>query len=347
MAPSDEEVRKIRETAKNMTSEQLQRIAEAGGTKISTPENIERFRASYSDPNQQLLSQFMESDHKSSEKPQTEINDDGKTQFATILLTGERNSNSQLGYLTLMSLMLFFTIILYNIGAWDECLLSLSWAILFIFLIKNFPAQSVGEITRITDFLHCVNCSKNLSTNDLILSKPILLGDIYSHKWNTNNNRVVNSPSPVSLISYPFGGKVGVMVNPSQTNTIYTTIHHSELRQETRMTMTCPICKKSEIYEGYVRVEEKSIKDSNYKSYFPDNLTNIRDNYRGSSPPIRLRAKKKLSEENRYFIERDNNQSKILHSSHPPALTVNSILKSSTIMFESFTNEEIILFECK
>ncbi len=58
--PSD--ITQARQAAANMTPEQLQRIAAAGGTNISTPEHIERFRSAYSDPNQRFLTEYMKGD---------------------------------------------------------------------------------------------------------------------------------------------------------------------------------------------------------------------------------------------------------------------------------------------
>ena len=47
-----------RMAAAGMSDEQLQRIAAAGGQKVSTPENIARYRQTFSDPQQTFLSQF-------------------------------------------------------------------------------------------------------------------------------------------------------------------------------------------------------------------------------------------------------------------------------------------------
>ena len=58
--PAD--VTQARQGAANMTPEQLQSIAAAGGGNISTPENIERFRSAYSDPNQRFLTEYMKGD---------------------------------------------------------------------------------------------------------------------------------------------------------------------------------------------------------------------------------------------------------------------------------------------
>ena len=58
--PSD--ITQARQAAANMTPEQLQRIAAAGGGNITTPENIERFRSAYSDPNQRFLTEYMKGD---------------------------------------------------------------------------------------------------------------------------------------------------------------------------------------------------------------------------------------------------------------------------------------------
>ena len=54
-----EQVSQARQATAGMTPEQLQRIAAAGGSRISSPEHIEAFRSSFSDPAQRFLTDYM------------------------------------------------------------------------------------------------------------------------------------------------------------------------------------------------------------------------------------------------------------------------------------------------
>ena len=165
MAPSDEEVRKAREAAKNMTSEQLQRIAEAGGTRISSPENIERFRASYSDPSQQFITQFMDSNDKSPEKPQTEISTVGDTQFATVL-RAELVDNSQKRGIYLFGFFCSIGFLFLTFFSWlpilDEAIdIPLRLLILVAIFVIGYgaaPSKNLRVAHFVEDTVFCVNC---------------------------------------------------------------------------------------------------------------------------------------------------------------------------------------------